>query len=426
MSLLLVTLAFAEEPEFNPDKPALKLDLPLFDLPYQIDAANTLEYGFFESYTHPSMSAALNITTDVYSSFHYGMKRFYDGVTMNNFWKKIIYSFGTAAGDVLLYMMPLPTGFIWMHESFHRAVFTRAGIQSHIEYDFPKGAATVPDTDGPLDWADYIRLFSSGIESEFMLVEKLQRNNFFYEQNLYNEIAYWLSTMQSLTYMALPFMLDSDLPFTETITISEDAAPDSMWWVYFLFHPGAPDPDHGIRLSELTDDETQFFRQRALMAYLNLVSPMMIGIQSIPLGRNTGFSGNFALRQHFTSFGTDLTVNLYFKATPFNVAFAYHNNQNYDHVFPAFEVELVDYPVMFNTWGMYISPRIIVGVQPENQDFKTSAAEFFGFASCRVDFAFHKHFLPYLEVMAKTDGWVAGTEHLNGTFGVKLGVSARF
>jgi len=30
--------------------PALKLDFPLFDLPYQIEAMNTVGHGFFSSY----------------------------------------------------------------------------------------------------------------------------------------------------------------------------------------------------------------------------------------------------------------------------------------------------------------------------------------------------------------------------------------
>jgi hypothetical protein len=37
----------------------------------------------------------------------------------------------------------------------------------------------------------------------------------------------------------------------------------------------------------------------------NLASPMMFGIRSIPLGKDSGLYGNFALRQFYTSFGTD-------------------------------------------------------------------------------------------------------------------------
>jgi hypothetical protein len=69
LRFLMVQLLFSQ----SIDEPALKLDLPLFNLPYQINAAKTLEHGFFESYTYPGMEASLNITGGVYSGFHYGL-----------------------------------------------------------------------------------------------------------------------------------------------------------------------------------------------------------------------------------------------------------------------------------------------------------------------------------------------------------------
>jgi hypothetical protein len=153
---------------------------------------------------------------------------------------------------------------------------------------------------------------------------------------------------------------------------------------------------------------------------------MMFGIRSIPLGRDTGFYGNFALRQMYTSFGTDLSVNLYLKKSPFNVVFAYHNYVNYENYFPAIEAELVDYPVRLGPLNLFLSPRVMIGMQPRDQEFMTQEPEFFGLLSTRVDFSVSKHFLPYLEFTLKTDGWVAGNEFLEKNTGIKLGISARF
>jgi hypothetical protein len=99
---------------------------------------------------------------------------------------------------------------------------------------------------------------------------------------------------------------------------------------------------------------------------------------------------------------------------------------NYEHYFPAIEAELVDFPLHIGKLGMYLSPRILIGMQPKNQEFMTATPEFFGFAGIRADFAVSKHFLPYLELNVKTDGWVAGNEFLEGNVSVKLGISARF
>ncbi|GHU84463.1 hypothetical protein FACS189473_1910 [Spirochaetia bacterium] len=187
------------------DKPALKLDLPLFGLPYQIDAAKTLEYGFFESYTHPGMDASLNITNDMFSAFHFGMKKFKDIVGLDTPWKRYIYYTGTAAGDSLFFF--LPPGYAWMHESFHRAVLTHSGVRSHIEYNLPQGAVTVPDSGSFLEVKNYIRTTAAGMEGEVLLVEKMQRNNFFYEQNMFHEFAYWFLLLSDLAMRILHFCL---------------------------------------------------------------------------------------------------------------------------------------------------------------------------------------------------------------------------
>jgi hypothetical protein len=96
------TLLFPQSESAFPPA-ALKLDLPLFALPYQIDAAKTLEYGFLESYTHPNMETSLAVTSDVYSSFHFGMKKLSDAIGLDRFWKRLIYYGGVAGGDSLLF-----------------------------------------------------------------------------------------------------------------------------------------------------------------------------------------------------------------------------------------------------------------------------------------------------------------------------------
>ncbi|GHU88890.1 hypothetical protein FACS189476_06800 [Spirochaetia bacterium] len=200
-----------------------------------------------------------------------------------------------------------------------------------------------------------------------------------------------------------------------------------MRWAYQLFHQDEH-RDGVLTLSDLTDNEKSYLKNTVLLSLINLASPMMFGIRTIPLGKNSGIYGNFALRQLYTSFGTDLSVNLYLKKTPFNIAFVYHNYLNYEHYFPAVEIELIDYPLSFNTWGIYLSPRIIIGIQPMDNSFTTSTPEFFGLLSCRADFILPKlkHFLPYSELLIKTDGWLAGNEYINRTFGFALGISTRF
>jgi hypothetical protein len=410
------------------DNPELKLDLPIFDLPYQIDAANIPGYNFFDSYTHPSMDLSLNITAGVYSAFHYGMNKFKDAVGgTDKHWKRLVYYGGTAVGDFLFYFFPVPTGYFWMHESFHSAGMTHMGLRSHINFAFPDGAYAWADSGGDIYKYDLPRMIEAGIESEYLVVEKMQKNNFFYDQGMFNEFFYWLANLQAWSYAYMPFLNDELTMMVEGK--EQKVSADSLQWVYYLFHPAdeyIADSENNevIGMSDLKDNEKEFLKNRVLWSLVNFASPMMFGIRSIPLV--AGFSGNFALRQFYTSFGTDLSVNVYLKKAPLNMAFAYHSYVNYEHYFPAVEAALVDFPLRLGSLDIYLSPRVLIGVQPKDQDFFTADPEFFGLAGVRADFALSRHFLPYIEFTAKTGGWAAGNEFLEAAASVRLGISARF
>jgi hypothetical protein len=427
LSLISVALLF---PQSESPSVALKLDLPLFSLPYQIDAAKIPEYGFFDSYTHPDMEASLAITSDVYSSFHFGMKKLRDVMGQDAYWKRFVYHGGVAVGDYLLYSLPIPTSYFWMHESFHRAGMTHMGLRSHINFAFPEGAYAMADSVGDIYKYDLPRTMEAGIESEYLLIERMQKNNFFYEQGMANEFLYWLANFQAWGYAYMPFQNDE---LTMVVEGKEQkVSVDSLQWAYYLFYPGDnisadSEDDEAIGLSDLKDNEKEFLENRVLWSLVNLASPMMFGIRSIPLGRDTGLYGNFALRQFYTSFGTDLSVNLYLKKAPFNLAFAYHSYINYDNYFPALEAELVDFPLQVTPqFGLLLSPRILLGMQPKDQEFMTADPEFFALAGCRVDLALSKYVFPYLDLSVKTDGWVAGNEFLERSISLKAGVSMRF
>jgi hypothetical protein len=406
---------------------ALKLDLPVFSLSYQIEAANIPGYNFFDSYTHPDMAASLSVTSDVYSSLHFGMNKLRDLIGQDAYWKRLVYRGGVALGDFLLYFLPIPTGYIWMHESFHRAGFTHMGLRSHINLVFPTGGYTANDSSGDIYRYDWPRAIAAGIESEYLLVEKMQRNNFFYDQGMPNEFIYWLANLQAWFYAYAPFMQEG-----ATMTVEgkeQEVSADSLQWAYYMFRPVEhisidSEDDEVIGLSDLKDNEKEFLKTRVMLGLLNLASPMMFGVRSIPL--RAGFSGNFALRHFYTSFGTDSSADIYLKRAPYNFKFVFHNYINYEHYFPAVEAELVDFPVRLGGLNMLLSPRILIGAQPRDQNFFTADPELFGLAGLRADFALSKHFLSYIEFTAKTDGWATGNEFLEHNLSLKAGISARF
>jgi hypothetical protein len=422
----------------------LKLDFPLFDLPYQIDAMNTVGHGFFSSYANPSMTQSLALTLDIYSSFQYGMKYFYDNSRLNETLKKIIYHVGTGLGEYIFIYMPGGGG--WLHEEYHRSVLTRFGANSFNGMNlFPIGAeviyvSNVKDEDlsrikkeSP---PDLVRLFEAGIEGQYFLIDRLQRNNFFYNQNFLSEYTYWYNAFNSFSYVWLSSAAQNqiNLDETEKSNSRDFAGLDFTAWVYDLFRPDEPYEDRGIHKSgegvdryrttlDLTEAEINYLKLQGYLQMLNFLSPMMYGVKSLPIGE---LDYNFAMRHYLTSFGMDISANVYLKKKPFNMIFVLHNYANYTNWFPAIEAELIDYPFALGKLQMYLSPRILIGMQPKDQVFKTASPEFLGLLSLRTDFNINNHFLPYIDFTFKTNGWVVGNEFLKANASVRLGTSFRF
>jgi len=223
----------------------------------------------------------------------------------------------------------------------------------------------------------------------------------------------------------------------ETTILSRDFTGfDMIGWAYDLFRPDEPYGDRGphpsgiginryIKTTDLTHEELSYLHAQRYWFIFNYVSPMLFSVERIALGDN-GFYGNFAFRHFLTSFGTDVLLKVFLKKDIYNMVFAFHNYMNYEHWFPAIEAELVDFPLSLGSLNLYLSPRTLIGVQPKNQRFKTETSEFIGLVGCRVDFNISRHLLPYFDIIAKTDGWVAGNEFLEENVSVKLGLSARF
>jgi len=425
----------------------IKLDLPLFDLPYQVDAMNTVGNGFFSSYANPSMKQSLSVTTNIYSAAHFGLRKMYDNWRANKIIKSIVYYGGI--GFVDIFALYVPGGQGWMHEEYHRSIMSRYQVNSfNMMNTFPIGKAqvyvkNVKDEDlerfkseSPVD---FIRMHEAGGEGELLLVDSLQRNNFFYQQNLPNEFVSWLAVFDVWQYIFSaysPFTDNPDLKNETTIAERDFTGHDYTSWVYDLFrpnepynargtHPSGTGIDRYIKSNDLSDEEMSYIKKQSWWTLANLVSPMMIGFKTLPWF-GTDIRWNFAFRHFCTSFGTDLSFNLFLDIDKFNFVVVYHNYQNYKYYFPAIEIEMLDYLMTIDNFVVHFSPRIALGIQPKKQGFSTSEIEFFGLFGSRFDFQINKNWLPYFEFIAKTDGWVAGNEFLGRNISCILGISARF
>lgn len=419
------------------------LDMPLVTLPAQIQAYNTTG-GFFSSYMNPGMENSLAYSTDFYTAAHFGFKkalRF-----KSKFWSTFSQRMVISLFDVVSMQMPL--AFSWLHEEYHRGVMTQYNINSFNEVLlFQFGASSIAvshEKDEELAMLcddhhpDFVRLNSAGHEAVVDLNRELQRNQFFYHQNLDNEVLYWMTAFQNFSYILTCAGGGGDKAMQERNAVEvniEDrdfTGMDMNAWVDALWspekayaergiHPSGNGIDRYIMTADLPEECVQYLYKQAWLDLINLASPMSFGFTRFRLANaeNGAYYGNFALRHYLTSFGDDISLDLYLQAPWGNLYTTLHSYNNYDHHFGGLEVGLVDFPLLDNR--LLLGGTLMGWVQPKDHLFRTSEGAFGGLVKARASYS-TRYVAPYLEVGWKSNGWVAGNVNLNDGFFMKAGL----
>ena len=64
--------------------------------------------------------------------------------------------------------------------------------------------------------------------------------------------------------------------------------------------------------------------------------------------------------------------------------------------------------------------------QPEDQRFKTSDAKIGGLFALTGNLELNNWLKPYIQMEAKSEGWVAGNPYLRDNFSVRAGIAMQF
>lgn len=419
------------------------LDMPLVTLPAQIQAYHTTG-GFFTSYMNPGMENSLAYSTDFYTAAHFGLKKAFN--FKNPFWSNFSQRFAIVLFDVIAIQMPL--GASWLHEEYHRGVMTEYGVNSFNEVLlFQLGSSTVAvshEKDEDLEMLcdqyhpDFVRLMSAGHEGENDLNRTLQSNQFFYHQDLFNTPLYWINSVQNMIYLMTCASGNGDEAMRERNAVEvniEDrdfTGMDMNAWIDALWNPEKPYAARGphpsgnginryIMTTDLPEECVQYLYKQAWLDIFNFASPMMIGFSRFRLAETDKgtYYGNFAFRHYLTSFGDDISLDLYLQAPWANLYTTLHSYNNYDHHFGGLEVGLVDFPLLDN--HLLVGGTLMGWVQPKDHLFKTAAGAFGGLAKARVSYN-SRIVDPYVEMGWKSNGWVAGNANLNDGFFMKAGL----
>lgn len=428
LGVLYSGLCFARPPQ------TIELDVPVLDLPFNRS----------DGYTVPSMQQSLRLTHDVSQFAHKSISDYFQ----NEAGKRFGYILGF---DVLSMWLPFGSG--WLHEEWHRAVMSNYSISSYDEIyrfrilDETISVSGVSDEDliqlKANHPADLVRLHAAGIESQYEMNLSIERDIFFKGRPYLTDNIHWLNYINNISYLYVCATNEST-SLTQDILNSEDTdiskrdftGLDCNAWVYDLFRPDEPYTARGVHPSgtginryityaDLTDDEKEFLKRQFSLSFLNLLNPMLYRMDEFtyvgPMSHSP-IRWNIGLRHHLTSFGYSIDVNLFAKQDKRRALFIFHNYFNHHRYFPGVGLTLYDYPLTVMHQAMRFTPGISLWLQPEQQEFETHHAQLGGLISGKLSYPWSSDLSAYLELEAKSAGWVAGNVYLDNNVSTRIGL----
>lgn len=152
------------------------------------------------------------------------------------------------------------------------------------------------------------------------------------------------------------------------------------------------------------------------------MSPHLFGFPKIKLksSEKGDYFGSFAVRNLLTPFGNDISLDIFYQTPKNNFFFALHNYNNLNSSFFGIEGSIIDKPYLDNR--LLFSGRSMIWTQPKNHSFTTDKASLGGMVSIRVTYK-TGHWLPYLEIEGKTNGWVMGNVFLEDNISIRCGIN---
>lgn len=429
----------------------LQIDLPVLDLPFMWEASKT--GGLFDNF---SMEQSLAVTQNIHRlNYHYNNRLWHNIIKPVNKRRSV---FNRIAANVSAGLIDYAHTYYfvafsiqWMHEEYHRSDLTLKGISSYNEtYNrfnggFANGSVSkVKDEDlirlkreSP---QKMIRSFAAGIESEFLLLRGLQKDNFFEKSRYPNILLNILLTNHAIGYVNqfrnsdYNASIDSMNVHGTKIADRDYVGWDFTPWVYDLhrpsepyeargIHPGGTGINRAIKTTALTSEEHDYLKKMGRMQYLNYISPFIIGINRIPIGKNTDF--NFAVRHYLNSFGYDLTTDFFVDHKGKQFLFSLHGYSSKNLFLPGFELEWAPVEIkqskVNNSWS--VQPSVMFWMQPGS--FYASKGEPGGLLRLKTAYAINNQWRIYTTVEGKTKGWVAGNPFLDANLSVRAGIYAR-
>lgn len=468
--LLVSGSARATELLRAPSDATMTFDLPLVDLPYQLDAAQAAANrrpgagsdaeasvsggDIVRSYANPSMVQSVHWSASWLTLWGHGVNTVVGWTPRTSVGKVIergARELTFTAVNIPLMYFPLADG--WVHEEFHRAMLATTHVKSFDDIDtFTQfgsdhiSVTRIRDEDLSAfkrdDPVGFNRMLVAGGEGELLLSRRLELNNFFLDSGIPITLYNAFIRVLVYTYPASDTSASNDADLARRELDETDVAdrditgPDYAGWAWHIFKPDVPYEALGVHptgvgidryktVSDLTVAEKDYLELASKVLLLNFVSPMTTGINRIRLG--DGYYGNFAFRSMLNGYGFDINPEAYLKTPRHSLILGVHNYRNYENSFWGVEAALLR-ERLFDAFDRQftVDARAMAWAQPKNQEFMTSKAEAGGLLEAKLYAPVAQHLEIYLDGEGKSAGWVAGNPFLNANLSARTGVAMSF
>lgn len=437
---LACSLASATSLADDSDRHGVYLELPVLDVPYNLRGGAAL-----------GMGQSLWLTSDVYLAAHYGVGLAIDPYEGTTF-ERVAGRVAVLAADFAIGR--LPGGAHWQAAEWSRATLGNREISSHNQalalrlFDPMKNVSEVSDQELATlkreHPAEMVRMATAELEANYELATNLEKIDFFYRTSTWNTGLLWG------LYIAGSYRQGVCASTRSSSTIDDanrdeggSAQRESAFGlgctssVYDLFHPSDPYAARGqlssgavnryVRYEDMSYAEQRYARRMFYLSLTNFLDPRLVGIEAftIETARGAPWRWNANVRHMPTSFGHVADVDVFFQRYDYNLFFTLHSYFNREHYFPGVTAEALRFPLdMVIGLPVNLTGRLGAWLQPKDQAFETSRVQLGGLAGLKLGYGGWRQLEPYVEVEAKSAGWVAGSPFLSSNVSGRLGLVA--
>lgn len=332
----------------------------------------------------------------------------------------------------VVFLMPLT------HEEGHRSILTGKNLgavsKPYINEKMAYYVTGVSDQTlqnlRDSDLPNYIRLHTSGLESDYMLTNRVEELLSFEKEELdILKIEYLFRKLAILQYY-VPGLLkfDIDLKEEENELDRDIVGYDTYGMARHLYRPDMPFYRY-TRYKDLTEQEENLVKRMGWRSLFNLINPNVFG--KINFAISSKVKMNVGMGYTTAPFGDFIDENIWLKLdNKYNIAIYFRQFQNHNSWFNGAGISLVDYR---------FSDKIIttfrgnIWQQPKDLDFFTKNS--FTGGSAEMDFKYYfssnssnkfKAMSLNLGFLYKTKGFLPEELYLEEHFGIRIGTSIRF